>query len=180
MQSENKARPGRLRILKDIFTSPAFIALFIVFAILYYFFIRYIITISSRGIFLISVPSYLLYLLSATSAVLLAASAYELRLSFRYRALALEDGAASVITTFAGSLVTSCGCSAPLLATILYGLGANVIGVSSAITFIAVNEVWLLGAVVIINLALAYYSLGKISRGCAIRKGKVVASPMKD
>lgn len=173
MPDSRTARPGKLSVLRDIFRSPAFIAVFVAIAVVYYLIIKYVITISSRGIFLVSVPIYLLYILSVTSSLLLTCSLYEIHLSYKYRVLAVGDGAASVITTFAGSLVTSCGCSAPLLATILYGLGANVIGVSGAIAFIAVNEAWLLGIVVAVNLILVYHSLGKISRGCVIRKGRI-------
>jgi hypothetical protein len=160
--------------LTGILTSPIFLVFLIVVAVIYYFFIKYIITISSQGLFLITVPTYLLYFLSASSALLLTTSAYSIHLSYKYRIMGIEDGAASAVTTFIGGLVTSCGCSAPILSVILYGVGVNVIGVSSAITFLAVNQDWLLGIVIILNLLLMYYSLGKVSSGCKIgRNGKI-------
>lgn len=173
---ETPKKPNRLLIFKNILSSPAYIVLLIAVAVLYYFFIKYIITISSRGIFMVTVPTYLLYILSASSALLLTVSAYSIALSYKYSFMGIEDGAVSAVTTFIGGLVTSCGCSAPLLAVILYGIGVNAIGVSSAITFIAVNQDWFLGVVVLINLVLMYYSLGKVSSGCTIsRNGKVTA-----
>lgn len=169
-------RPGRLSVLREILLSPTLFALLIAMAVVYYLFIKYIITVSSHGVFFVVVPTYILYLLSVTSALLLTVSAYTINLSFRYSTLGIEDGLASAATTFIGSLVTSCGCSAPILAVILYGLGVNAIGVSSAITFIAVNQVWLLTAVILLNLILVYYSLGKVSKGCSIDKsGKIRA-----
>lgn len=171
---EKARRSNRLLILREILTSPAYLILLIIFGVLYYFFIKYIVTVSSQGIFLVTIPTYLLYVLSASSALLLTVSAYSIHLSYKYSFLGIEDGAASAVTTFIGGLVTSCGCSAPLLAVILYGIGVNAIGVSSAMTFIAVNQYWFLGVVVLANLVLMYYSLGKVSSGCTITtKGKI-------
>ncbi|HUB92410.1 MAG TPA: hypothetical protein VL945_00450 [Candidatus Saccharimonadales bacterium] len=174
--SPKPTRPGRLLILKNAVTSPAFLILLVVAAAVYYLFIKYMITISSQGVFLVTAPWYLLYILSATSALLLTVSAYSIHISLKYSLMGLEDGAASAVTTFIGSLVTSCGCSAPILAVILYGIGVNAIGVSGAITFIAVNQAWLLGAVSLVNLLLTYHSLGKVSKGCKItRTGRITA-----
>lgn len=162
--------------MKGILLSPAFVVFLIIAAIIYYLFIKYIITISSQGIFLVTVPTFLLYLLAASSALLLTISAYSIHISYKYSVMGIEDGAASAVTTFIGGLVTSCGCSAPILAVILYGLGVNVIGVGSALTFLSVNQDWLLGIVVIVNLLLMYYSLGKVSSGCRMGKsGKIIA-----
>lgn len=167
-------RANRLLILKNIFSSPAFIILLIIVAVAYYFFIKYVISISSHGVILITAPTTLLYALSASSAFLLTISIYSIQLSFKYSLLGIEDGVASAVTTFLGSLVTSCACSAPILAVILYTVGVNAIGVSSAISFIAVNQDWLLGVVALANFLLAYYSLGKISSGCSIdRSGRI-------
>lgn len=175
MQSSKPKSPGKLLILKEVVLSR-FLLFLIAAWIIYYLFIKYMITISSQGIFLVTVPTYLLYILSFTSALLLAISAYSIHLSFKYRVLGLEEGAASAVTTFIGSLVTSCGCSAPILAVILYGLGVNAIGVSSSITFIAVNQDWLLGIVALVNIGLAYYSLGKVSKGCRIGKDRKIVA----
>ncbi len=152
----------------EITRSPPLIALFIAGAILYYFLIEYVITISSQGIFLITMPLYLLYSVSVSSALLLTISAYSILLSRKYGMMGLENGTASAVTTLAGGLVTSCGCSAPILGTILYLLGANAIGVSGTITFVATNQEGLMAAVILANILLAYYSLGRLAKGCSI------------
>ncbi len=176
MRAGTHAKPSRLLLLKDIARKPSLASLFVAGSILYYLFIRYIITISSQGVFLITMPLYLLYAVSISSALLLTVSAYSMRLSYAHGLMGISDGTASAATTVVGSLVTSCGCSAPVLGTILYLLGANAIGVSGAIAFIATNQEWLMAAVILANLLLAYYSLGRLTYGCVLdSSGKVKA-----
>lgn len=139
----------------------------------YYYFILYIIRISNSGLVLITAPIYLIYLTVATSAVLLTVSIYSLRLSLKNMASDVSEGAASIVTVFIGSLVSSCACTAPILGTILYGIGFDSLGVSGALSFVGSNQYLLLGIVSLANLFLIYYSLGKLSGACRLRNGRI-------
>ncbi len=154
----------RYIFLKRIFSSPIMILAFALISILYYFLIHFLITASSHGLFLITLPSYFIYVLALTSSLLMTISIYQIHISFKNRILAAGEGATSAITTIAGGLITSCGCSSPILSTILYGIGVNIIGVSGAISFVASNQEWLVGIAILVNLVLSYYSLGKLDR----------------
>ncbi len=160
----NAQNKMRYIFLKRIFSSPIMVLAFAVIAILYYFLIHFLITISSHGLFLITLPSYFIYMLSLTSSLLMTISIYQIHISLKNRILAVGEGATSAITTIAGGLITSCGCSSPILSTILYGIGVNIIGVSGAISFVASNQEWLIGIAILANLILSYYSLGKLYR----------------
>lgn len=174
MQASAAARPGRLLILRGILSTPFSIALFIASGIGYYLLIDYIILASSKGLALVTAPLYMIYIVAITSALLLTVSVYSIRLSLRYELQGISEGTASVLTTFIGSLISSCGCSAPILAVILYSIGVNAFGVSSALSFINSNQYLLLGIVSLVNLLLIYYSVGKVAEGCRIdKKGKI-------
>ncbi len=160
MHAQNKMR---YVFLKRIFFSPIMILVFAVIAILYYFLIHFLITASSHGLFLITLPSYFIYVLALTSSLLMTISIYQIHISLKNRLLAAGEGATSAITTIAGGLITSCGCSSPILSTILYGIGVNIIGVSGAISFVASNQEWLIGIAILVNLVMSYYSLGKLA-----------------
>lgn len=171
-----KDKKLRLKIifLEKIVTSPVFLIIFLVSCLVYYFVIEYIILSSSNGLFIVTVPTYLLYALVVTSALLLTISVYSIHLSFRYKINSLTEGAVSAVTVFFGSLVTSCGCSAPLLSVLLYSIGVNAIGVSGVISFLSYAQEPILIVMILINLIFIYYSLGKISSTCRIGKdGKI-------
>ncbi len=172
-----QAHPGRIAILREILLSPILLLFFSIFSAVYFLVIKYFITVSSYGIFLSSVPVPLLYLLSITSSFVLTIGVYSVKISVRYGKMGAEEGAASAATVLLGSLITSCGCSAPVLGIILYFLGANAIIVGNAISFIASNQYWLLGIIFMLNLMLSYYSLGRLSSVCTIgRSGRVKPS----
>ena len=164
MPGNQAARSPRIALLRRIFSSPKFIFLFAAMAVAYYFLMRFIITASSRGLFLTTMPVYYIYALALTSSLLITISIYQIAASFKQKLTAAGEGAASAITTIVGGLVTSCGCSSPILTTILYGIGINVIGVSGTISFIASNQEWLISIAILVNLGLSYYSLGMHSR----------------
>ena len=171
MDGKRTRRPNRILVLRGMLLSPYFIASFVVASILYYLLIKYVIEASSSGVFFLTVPIYLLYLLSMSSGFLLSTSIYSVGISMRYGPLGVGDGAASAALTLVGGLVTSCGCTTPLLATVLYSIGANALSVGGAISFVSANQDWMLSAVILLNAAFVYYSLGKVSRGCTIGPG---------
>ena len=171
-----QAHPGRIAILREILLSPFLLLFFAIFSFAYFLVIKYFITVSSYGIFLSSVPVPLLYVLSITSSFVLTISAYSVKISLKYGKMGAEEGAASMATVLIGSLITSCGCSAPVLGIVLYFLGANAILVGNAISFISANQYWLLGTILALNLLLSNYSLGRLSSLCTInRDGRVNA-----
>lgn len=167
-------KPGRFLVFKSIFSSPFSLVLLATASIAYYYFIRYIIRISGSGLALVTAPIYLIYLTVVTSGLLLTISIYSLHLSLKSMASEVSEGAASVVTVFIGSLVSSCGCSAPILGTILYGIGFDSVGVSGILSFVGSNQYLLLGIISLANLLLIYYSLGKLSGECKLKNGRIV------
>jgi hypothetical protein len=170
VKASSSGKVSKTSLLKGILSSPIFLILFILASIGYYFLIKYIITLSNQGLALVTVPVVMLYLVSVSAGLLLTISIYSVNLSLKYSVRGVSEGGASVITTFLGSLVSSCGCSAPILGEILYALGANAIGVSGALSFVSSNQYLLLGIIVLINLGLIYYSLSRLSQECKITK----------
>ncbi len=161
---------SRQSIFRDIFTSYPYIIIAILGSIIYYFFFSYLISASSYGAFIFTVPSYLIYLLVISSGILLAVSAYILRRSTGRFGLGASNSTASALTTIIGGLIAGCGCSAPVLYSILSFLGITAADSFSISAFSIINSInqfqipalfFLIG----LNIFLIYYNLGKISQG---------------
>ncbi len=158
--------PRRAKALKKVFSKPLYISIAIAAFIAYYLFYNYLIRLSSYGIFITTVPMYLVGLLIATSAILLSLSVFGIVESRRRRKLlsksAIPSSAISVAMPSVGGLVASCGCETPILGSILYPLGLNFMVVGNVISFISRYNFALLGGFIMINLIMIFYQLGKV------------------
>ncbi len=153
----------RLRILKDIFSKPLYLAILVVAGFLYYFLLYTIIKMSSfHGIIILTAPLYMFYLLVATSAVLITISIYGIR-----KRIAIKDatagGVVSVVMPSVGGLVAGCGCSAPLLSSLLIPVLGS-IGAESFISYLSAYNIYIFGVLVLINLIIIYYQLNLLSK----------------
>ncbi len=153
----------KLSILKDIFSKPLYLAILVVAAVLYYFLLYTIIYMSSfRGIVILTVPVYMFYLLVITSAILITISIYGIR-----KRIAIKDatagGVVSVVMPSVGGLVAGCGCSAPLLSSLLIPVLGS-IGAEGILSYLSAYNVYILGILTVINLLLVYYQLHLLSR----------------
>ncbi|MDE1833179.1 MAG: hypothetical protein KGH58_02050 [Candidatus Micrarchaeota archaeon] len=166
-----RAQVDRLQVLRMVYASPAYTLVNISAAIFYYFLFRYVLASQNYGIFLLTAPQAWIYALVISSSVLLTLGVYGIRSAFEPRGNAITGEGASVATTLLGALVSGCAsCQAPLIGTLLYAAGLDALSVSGVISWIGSNQALILLAFIVINLAMIYYSTGKIAEGCRIRQ----------
>ena len=152
---------GRLGFLAKLYTAPIFLAALVAGSLAYYLLLNWIIYSESTAI-LITVPTYIVYLLVFTSANLLAISAYRVMSVLSTRMLATADSLASAATTVVGSVVIGCACQAPILAELLYALGMGSIYVSSVIVSVNSLQTPIMLSLVALNLLLFYHSFSAL------------------
>ena len=133
-----------------------------------YFLLFYaVIVYSNFGLFLLTIPFYLLALLVLASSASATVAMSYLRISRRRRSI--PGVAQSPIGVALGALVASCSCSLPLLAPTLYFIGLNAVEVSGVISFLASYQAAIFEAIIVFNLLSIYYYLKLISRSGMIR-----------
>ena len=143
-------------------------------ALIYYLFIEYLITLSAtNGFVFVTTPIILIYFLAISSAMLLVISIYSIRLSLS-KVEPESVGAFSFVTAAAGGILAGCNCQAPILASVLYLFAFNAATVSTVIAFVGNNQAAIFSLLIILNVAISYYHLHKISASCAIKGGRLV------
>ncbi len=165
---------GRVNAAKAIFLRPRFALFALAAGMLYYALFQFVAGIGSHGIFLITLPEYAVAAASAASAVLLTIAVYTTYNAGRQEVKkgAVGGGVVSAVSTFIGGMVAGCGCSAPLLGTLLYAVGINVFGVSSAINYIGKYQMPIIGIVILIDVLLSYYYLGVSAVRCRVNRSR--------
>ncbi len=161
-----------LGTLKNIYLRhPRYIALNAAAAVAYYLLFTFLIRYQNYGIFLLSVPWYLVYAMIFTASMLLTISVYSVRNTRRNRAEFTASTASAATLVIAGVL-GGCGCSESLV----FGLAA--LGISSSSLFsadaILVSvSVQISAALLAVNVLILLYYLNKLSKpSCAIRQGR--------
>lgn len=141
---------------------PKYIALNIAIAVVYYFFIEYMLSIQQRGITITAVPIWLIYALVATSSVTFTIAIYSITNTRRNKAK-VSATSTSVITTFIGGVLAGCSCQAAILFNVLAILvGA---GEATAInTIVGENAPIIFLAMIILNLFVIGYYLERLSK----------------
>ncbi len=149
--------------IKRIYSKPLYLAANAAIAILYYYLFEYIVKAQNHGVLLlISVPYPFLYVLIATSSVMLTISIYSIR-NTRANAAKVSSSGLSAFATVFGGLVNGCGCSAP----IMFSLFSIAFGSTEAIyldTFVSNNGIPLITALIAANLVLIGYYLNKFAK----------------
>lgn len=156
------------KTLKEVY-KPLYIALNVVFAVLYFFLIQYLLSIQQDGIPVTSVPIYLVYLLAIISSITLTVAVYSIKNTRRNNAK-ISATAVSASTAVFGGVVSGCGCQAAIL--------FNVIAVSAGAgeatlinTLIAENAPVVFAGMIILNLFVVTYYLERLSRPmCRIKR----------
>lgn len=149
-----------LRSIRAVYR-PAYIAINVATALLYYLLFELLIRYQNYGILFIAVPVILLYALVVTSSVMFTIGIYTIRKSLRKKTSASACSIGTAMTLFAG-VIAGCGCSAP----IIYGItvfGLSLAEVSVLATAITRYSSYIIGAVIAVNLLLIAYYLMKIS-----------------
>lgn len=148
--------------------SKLFIMVFAVSALAYYALFYYVI-ISSSHVFITNTPVYLIYAVSLSSALVLAASLYTARISISSAKRAASGSSASMLTVLSGSIISGCGCSTPILGSLLYPLGMNSIGVWGIVSFVNTYQNYLMGIIIAINVTLFFYYVRNADGSCRVK-----------
>ena len=167
-----RLKGGRLLTAIRIFRHPAYIAIAAVSAILFFFLFRYLISVNNHGIFLIFIPMYVVYLLVLTSGVQFSISLFAIAHSVASKRLGEIGSIEGLIIPSLSGLVASCGCAFPLLESIFLFFGVNTFEAVGVVSVINSYQLWILCALILVNLATIYYYLGKIPMGPSKKRGR--------
>lgn len=162
-KTTKKRYRGRTAKLIAIFSHKRYIALTAIFAAILYALFYYLITANNKGIFLITIPVYVIYLLVITSGILLSISVFAAAYSIASKKAEAAGGILGILLPSIGGVVATCACDFPILASILTIFGVNTIDAVGIISEIGDYGAWIMGAMIAINLIAIYYYLGKIS-----------------
>ncbi len=146
--------------LYKIYRKPAYIAISVGTFFAYYFLVSFVIKHNNKFLVMGKHTAYLLFLLEVTASLLIASSLF----SAAKRRVGKAKGAGiATATTVFGSLTVGCGCTSP----ILFGITSIFVGSSAVVAdaFISRNQVYIISAMILINLLLTIYYLNKISKG---------------
>lgn len=168
MRPRSGRGPGRLAAAKEVISSPVCVIVALLSVCAYYLLFFSAVQYGNKGVFILSVPSYLVYSLIITASALLAVSAFALLKSFHVRA-ATSESAVSVLASSCGCLIAGCGCYSPIIASALYAIGFGTLQVSGAISVLANYQAWLILLFILANIVLIYHQLGVIAH----RHGRV-------
>jgi hypothetical protein len=149
-----------VKSLKSMY-KPKYILLNITISVIYYFVIKYLLTIQQDGIPITSVPLYLVYILVITSSITFTIAIYSIN-NTRKNQAKISAASVSAVSTVAGGILSGCGCQAAILFNVL----AISIGTGEATlinTVVTENAPLIFGAMIIINLFVIGYYLEKLS-----------------
>ena len=158
-------KPSRPAALIKIFSHPLYIIVAAASASAFFYLFRYIVSASNYGVFLYLGPIYLVYLLVATSGVLFSISVFAIVYSLASRRTEASSSIISILLPSIGGLVAGCACAFPLIASILLFVGINTFEAAGLISSINSYQVWIMLAMVAINLGIIYYYLGRFNFG---------------
>ncbi len=162
-----EGRIGRLAVVISLIKSPVYQAIMTSAALLYFLVFHILVIASNYGIFLVTIPIYLVYIMVASAGFLLALSVFSIRTALIGRVSAAGEGALSAILPTVGSLVATCACSYSLLASLLAFIGINAFEISSVVSSISLYQLWLIIAIIAVNLDMIFYYLGKVANAAS-------------
>ena len=152
---------AKAKTFKHIFTKRLYFFEFVLGSLIYTLIYLAIVN-TNKFIILGWLSEVLMGLLILSSSILLVIATFIIKSASKPSGYA--GGAYSVIVSLLGSLFVSCGCQAPLLATLLYFIGLNAVEASFLYSFFASYNAFILLAFIIINIFLTYYYLGMASQ----------------
>lgn len=167
-----KLKGRRLVTASRIFGHSAYVAIAAASSVLLFYLFRYLIAVNNHGIFLLLIPIYIVYALVVTSGILFSISLFAIAHSVASRRIGEIGGIEGIIIPSLGGLVASCGCAFPLLESIFLFFGINAFDAVGIISVVNAYQLWILIAMILVNLATIYYYLGKIPIGPAKKSRK--------
>ena len=162
---------SRVRNIAGLFARvyrPRYIALNVAVAVAYYFLLTALVRYQNYGILLLNEPKALIYALVVSSSVLFTIGVYAIRNSYHAPTKAAA-GAVGTAATLLTGIVAGCGCSTPILFSIV-AVGFSVTEVSILQSFIERYDTLIISAILAINLLLILYYSNKVSKTCRIRQ----------
>ena len=158
-----RLKSARLLTALRIYSDAKYLLLALASSAVFFYIFRYMIASNNHGIFLVLMPIYIIYALVATSGILFSISVFTMSFSITARKLGAIGGIEGVIAPSIGGLVASCACTFPLLESVLLFLGVNTFDAIGIVSAIDGYQIWIISAMILINLGMIYYYLGKVS-----------------
>lgn len=148
--------PRQLAALSRVYRSWRYWLLTTIIAFFYYFLLQYLIEVSNRGIVIITIPQYLVFLLDVSAAILITLGVYSARQTLiKRKALSgASSGLVSSISVLTAGVSVSCACQAPILYNILYFFGLNSFEASGIVVTVNDLQVPILWILVGLNFAM--------------------------
>ncbi len=155
--------------LRGIYSKPSYVLVNVVSLIVYYFAFVYLIKIQEQGVFIETIPPYLIYLLVITSSIALTIGIYSIRNTKRNEAKEVSTGIGTA-TALLGGVVSGCGCIEPLVLNLsIFGFSAS--QTFALLDFISGAQNWILWLMIVINSFVVLYYLDKLSKpACEIKR----------
>ncbi len=157
-------KTNRLKALTGIFSKPLYAIIGILSSIGYFTLFYLMVKSSNYGIFLLTVPVYVIYVISVTSGILLSLSLFSIFKSLLSVRTGVAGGVLSVVLPSVGSTVITCACSYPIIGTFLLFVGVNALELSAAISTLARYDTAAAFLIIAINVVAIYYYLGRIAK----------------
>ncbi len=141
------------------------IFLFIVYYLIFNYFIKY----QNHGIVLIlNVPTYLIYIMVATTSVLSSVSISSILHTVKTKISFIGTGFGAFASAFSG-IISGCGCSFPLILSIVSLLGINSSYALVINSFFGNNAKLIMTAMIAFNVILTIYMVVKFNNNIACR-----------
>lgn len=156
---------GRALVLSRIFSHPVYAAAAVISTAAFYYLFRYLIEANNHGIFLVLVPLYLVYVMAATSGLVFSTSLFAIAHSVASRRAGELGSIEGILVPSISGIVAGCGCAFPLLESVLLFFGVNALEAAGIVSLISSYQSWIMLALVLLNVAMMYYYLGKIPLG---------------
>lgn len=163
-----KQKQGYKNTLKQIYSWKIIvlnIALFIAYYLMFNYFIKY----QNHGIVLIlNVPVYLIYIMVATTSVLSSVSISSILHTAKTRLSFIGTGFGAFASAFSG-IISGCGCSFPLVLSIVTLLGVNSSYALIINLFFGNNAKLIMSALIAVNILLTVYMVARFNRDIACK-----------
>ncbi len=163
-----KQKQSYKNTLKQIY-SWKIIALNILLFIAYYLMFNYFIKYQNHGIILIlNVPVYLIYIMVATTSVLSSVSISSILHTVKTKISFVGTGFGAFASAFSG-IISGCGCSFPLILSIVSLLGINSSYALIINSFFGDNAKLIMAAMIAFNIILTIYIVLKFNNDIACK-----------
>lgn len=156
--------------LRKIF-KPRYAALTLILGIAYFLAFWYLAYIQGGSAVMLSVPIYMVFLLVASSSVLMTIAIYSIKNTRKNNAKTTGTAASSGTVILGSGL---CGCTTTLLPTIALAAGVSPPAVYALTSFLRNYNIEIISLLVAINVAVIAYYLNKLSDPkCRTKKGNL-------